>query len=300
MWSLPGLGGFARFLVGVYLIYFLGVLQAVYVELEGAALDVRHYAHNVDYVGERLNMAVSNIVYSLESSLALLAVIALVWVIGGILLASGWDRLRSRWPSRINLLYSLAVFATYAILALAILYPAVKAFGLLERVGSLEPVDVLRPLGETLIVPYAYALPLALPLLRSLLAVRYSGVGRIAGALLVLGSILYLLGAYNVYMAIRPFTVIREHWAELVSKGLTEEGLVELSVVTLETSQLMVLRVTELVKVLALASLIYSLAFITMSRRVQEVFEGVARTLREHLRLPTAKAPSTSHIPTLG
>ncbi len=121
--------------------------------------------------------------------------------------------------------------------------------------------------------------------MRSTLAVRYSEVGRVAGALLILGSILYMVGAYNVYQAIKPFTVIREHWANLTSTGFTEEGLIELSIVTLETSQLTILRVIELVKVLALASLLYGLAFITMNRRVQETLGGLAKTLKERIRL---------------
>jgi hypothetical protein len=111
---------------------------------------------------------------------------------------------------------------------------------------------------------------------RSILAVRYSEVGRVAGALLILGSILYLVGAYNIYQAVKPFTVIKEHWANLTSTGFTEEGLIEL-IVTLETSQLMMLRVIELVKILALASLLYGLAFITMSRRVQEILGALAK-----------------------
>jgi hypothetical protein len=122
--------------------------------------------------------------------------------------------------------------------------------------------------------------------------VRYSGVGRVAGALLILGSILYLVGAYNVYRAIKPFTVIREHWTELTSIGFTEEGLIELSIVTLETSQLVMLRVVELVKVLALASLLYGLAFITMNRRVQETLVGLAKTLKERIRLRWIKRDS--------
>ena len=285
MQSLSGLGGLARFLAGVYLVYFLGVFQAVYLELERASFDVRYNAYNIDYVGERLNVATANIINSLESSLAPLAIIALVWIIGGILLASGWDHLRFKWPGRIRLLYSFTVYAIYAILALAILYPALKVFGALEHLGSMELVEAIRPLGETFIVPHAYALPLILPLVRSILVVRYSEVGRVAGALLILGSILYLVGAYNVYQAIKPFTVIREHWTKLTSTGFTEEGLIELSIVTLETSQLMILRVIELVKVLALASLLYGLAFITMNRRVQETLGGLAKTLKERIRL---------------
>jgi len=68
--SLSGLGGLARFLAGVYLVYFLGVFQAVYLELERASFDVRYNAYNIDYVGERLNVATANIINSLESSLA--------------------------------------------------------------------------------------------------------------------------------------------------------------------------------------------------------------------------------------
>ncbi len=278
--SLPGLGGLARFLAGVYLVYSLGILQAIYLELERARLDIMYSAHSIDYVEERMGVATSNIIYSMESSLVPLIIIALIWIIGGILLASGWDHLRSRWSTRIKLLYSFTVFAIYTILALAILYPALKLFGVLEHLSSIKLVDVLRPLGETPIVPYIYALPLILPLVRSILVAKYGGAGKIAGAFLVLGSILYLLGAYNVYQAIRPFTVIREHWTKLISMGLTEEGLIELSIVTLETSQLMVLRVIELVKVLALASLLYGLAFIIMSKRVQEVLGDLARVLR--------------------
>jgi len=46
----------------------------------------------------------------------------------------------SRWPGRVRLLYSLTVYATYTILALAILYPALKLYGLLERLNSMELV----------------------------------------------------------------------------------------------------------------------------------------------------------------
>ncbi len=289
MRQLLGLGGLARFLAGVYLLYFLGVLQTIYLELESASLDIGYNA-SIDYVGERLNVAVANIIYALEGSLAPLAVIVLVWIIGGLLLAYEWDHLRSKWPRRVRLLYSLLVFATYAILVLATLDPTLKVFRLLERQSSMGLVKALEPLGETLIVPHAYALPLMLPLVRSVLAVRYSGTGRIAGSLLILGSILYLVGAYNVYQAIRPFTVIRERWAELASTGFTEEGLVELSIIVLETSQLTMLRVIELVKVLAIASLLYGLAFMLMSRRVQKALEGLARTLRTRVQLRSSSS----------
>lgn len=66
----PKLRGLAKFLAGVYLVYFLGVLQAVYLELERAGFDVRYGAHSLDYVGDRLNVAVANVMNSLEGSLA--------------------------------------------------------------------------------------------------------------------------------------------------------------------------------------------------------------------------------------
>lgn len=284
---LSSLGGIIRFTAGIYIVYFLGLLELIYMRL-GEARELVGKSETLSDVEAVLDVTTSDVMTIISSNLTPLGIAALAWIIGGLMLSTGWDEIRSKWPGRVKLLYSILVYAVYALLVLSIAYPALRAVG---SAGVVEAMSrSMESTWSLLILQYAFALPLTLPLVRALLAVRYSSMKGLAGALLVLGGVIYLVGAYQVYSAIRPFSVVREHLHEIISSGLTDRGLMELTIVTLEVSQLTILRVNELVKILALASLLYGLAFAYIA------YGGILRSMlirllaRRPLGFPKVKA----------
>ncbi|MEN2999484.1 MAG: hypothetical protein ABDH61_02785 [Acidilobaceae archaeon] len=263
-------GGILKFLAGMALIYYVAIFAYAASELSSAKEEVSS-ATNVVAATEVLRRTLNDVYSFVNLNVYAIIIVCLLWIVGTSLLARSWDSVTEKWPRRAKIAYAAAAVLTGLMVFLASAYLA-RPFLLQILEGRREVEEVMRYFAELELswaLPYLFASPLLLPVLRGLLTFLYPAGGTWVGAaFLLLGGLTYSIGIFQVYRIFRPLQELREELSQAFSEQLTEFQVVKLLESSLASLEIMVNRTEGLVLVVSLASLFYGIGFLLLDKKL--------------------------------
>ncbi|MCE4603087.1 MAG: hypothetical protein F7B18_07880 [Desulfurococcales archaeon] len=267
-------GGVFRVAAGIYLLYISHVIPRLG-ELLAQARGGVEAAGGLEDLASGLWRAASSGIDLLAGGLPGILLAILLWVLGGVLLNSGWGRLSRLWPGWVRAAFRILDIILGVVLIIGLLYP----LRILYLIASNAGIEEILPSARLLIL--LYIAPLTLPILKALATLYYSQGGRWSRAgilLLALGGAIYLYTMYLVYTAFNPIHAIIVHINTMPAQPGLEQAR-QIALAGIDALTILLERTRTIIQALTIASILYTIGFLLI-REDLSLRSGIRNILR--------------------